>query len=476
MSLNKSDKIKALFKLVQKRHKYVPPVQQQDVLEHLIYAAVLENATYEAADAAYAVLEHHYIDWNEIRVSTAQELADTLPMLPDPPSVGERIKRTLQAVFETYYMYDLEELRKKTISQASDVLRAIPACSRFMVDYTVQVGLGGHVIPLDEAAMRAFRLLGLTQVSKDRTREEVSGIERAVAKNQGVLFASLLHLFATPYYRTGEVDALRTLLKGIDVAVLKRDTTAPALQPRKVEPVRTFDKPPGPGLFAHSYDDEHGDDVVEEGAEVDFTEPKSFDAAYDGDVAGADEGESPGRKNDAPKKKPHEKKRAQPNAGTPEKSVKPDVAGNKSHETPKPPVAVQPEKKRTEKTSATPVSTPRTKESAKEKTNEKKAAEKESPGKKTIEKKTTEKKIAGKAMPTGKSVEKKISRASGEKTETRAGGPSPDKPSPAGKTGTAKPSGKGVPPRTSDKGKSAGKSADKSTKSSTGFLRGKKPK
>ncbi len=69
MAPNKADKIKALFKLVQKRHKHAPPVPKRSVLEHLMYAAVLEDATLEAADAAFAVLEHHYIDWNEIRVS-----------------------------------------------------------------------------------------------------------------------------------------------------------------------------------------------------------------------------------------------------------------------------------------------------------------------------------------------------------------------------------------------------------------------
>lgn len=229
----RTTKIKSLFKALQKRIKHPPRTSDRSVFENLIYAAVLENASYEAADSAFSVLEHHYIDWNEIRVSTASELADTFPQLPDPLAAGERVRKTLQAVFETAYVFDLEELRKKNMTQAMEHVRSISACSPFMADFTNQVALGGHVIPLDEASLRIFRLLGITQVNKDKTGEEVPALERTIPKNQGVLFASLLHQFAAEFYSDPDATEFRAILKGIDSESPKRTCEAPVFETKK---------------------------------------------------------------------------------------------------------------------------------------------------------------------------------------------------------------------------------------------------
>ncbi len=230
-AVSKTKKIELLAKLLQKRIKGLPVIPERTVLEHLIYAALLENASFELADAAFAVLENYFIDWNEVRVSTVRELADTFSMLPDPTATGDRVRRSLQGVFEKTYMFDLEELRKKgkNLSQSIEFLREIPSCTRFMVDYTAQVAFGGHLIPLDEASLRIFRLLGLTQVNKEGTLEEVSGLERAIAKKEGWSFSFQLHHFAVDFYTEPTSSELRTLLKTIDPEVAQRDWTPPVL-------------------------------------------------------------------------------------------------------------------------------------------------------------------------------------------------------------------------------------------------------
>lgn len=228
-SLNRTQKIKQLHQLLRKRYQHVPTVPVRAVLEHLIYAALLENSSIEQADTAFSVLEHHYIDWNEVRVSTANELASTFPQLSDAAGAGDRIRKTLQAVFETTYMYDLEELKKKNLSQSIEYLESIAVCSRFMIDYTIQNALGGHVIPISESGMRAFRLLGLTQVNKEQTKEEVPTLERAIAKNEGVEFATLLHLLGAEHTEETKREQLRVVLVAIDTQVHQRDCVAPEL-------------------------------------------------------------------------------------------------------------------------------------------------------------------------------------------------------------------------------------------------------
>ena len=268
----KTKKIELLAKLLQKRLKGLPVPSERTVLEHLIYAALLENASFEQADAAYAVLEGYFIDWNEIRVSTVRELADTFSMLPDPAAAGNRVRSSLQGVFEKTYMFDLEELRKKgkPLGQAIEFLREIPACTRFMVDYTAQVAFGGHCIPLDEASLRVFRLLGLAQVVKDGSAEGVPGLERAIAKKNGINFSSQLHHFAAGFFMEPLSIDLRNILKPIDSEAVNRDWAPPMLVITKTPPKPATQRPLPVVTLPFAAPDE--DDFEEEaaGTEAEF--------------------------------------------------------------------------------------------------------------------------------------------------------------------------------------------------------------
>jgi len=276
-AIPKTKKIASLAKLLHRRFKGLPLPSERAVLEHLMYAALLENASFDEADAAYAMLESYFIDWNEIRVSTVRELADTFSMLPDPMAAGDRIRRSLQGVFEKTYMYDLEELRQKgkTLGHAVEFLRKIPGCSRFMVDYAVQVAIGGHLIPVDEASLRVFRLLGLAQVNKEGTQEDVPGLERAIPKKDGLNFSLQLHHFASGFFRTPESVELRAFLKPVDPEAKNRDWTPPVLIVPKPAP-KLAPKRPLPTVtlpFAPPDDDDFEEESA--GTEAEFLPDES---------------------------------------------------------------------------------------------------------------------------------------------------------------------------------------------------------
>ncbi len=258
-ALTKTQKFESLAKILQRRYKTLAAPPEREMIEHLVYAAFLENAPSASADVAMTVLASYFIDWNEIRVSTVSELADVFSMLPDPKAAGERIRKTLQSVFDKKYSFDLEDLRKKgtNLSHTVGFLESLSVCSRFMIDYTTQVALGGHVIPLDEAALRIFRLLGLAQVNKDGTREDVPGIERGIPKKNGVLFATQLHCLATEFYNDPDSAELRKILKAVDPDALTRSWIPPVLTVPKPVPVEPKPKmPPVAALPVAASDDD----------------------------------------------------------------------------------------------------------------------------------------------------------------------------------------------------------------------------
>jgi len=229
----KNQKIEALVKLVQKRSRgaglTTPP--QRTVLETLMYAALLENATFDKANIAYTVLENSYIDWNEIRVCSVRELADTLTDLPNPEAAANRVRTALQGIFEQMYVFDLEALRRKGKALAEHIktLEDMSAGTPYMIQYVAQVTLDGHLIPLDEASLRIMRRLGLSQVSSDGTREICVGLDRVVLKKSGLTFAAQLHHFAAGYYEVPDDSELLSLLSKIDPEAVNRSWASPVL-------------------------------------------------------------------------------------------------------------------------------------------------------------------------------------------------------------------------------------------------------
>ncbi|MGQ9771374.1 MAG: hypothetical protein ACUVQG_12545 [Thermogutta sp.] len=213
--------ITRLFELLKKTYRNRPAAVDRSVLEHLMFAAVLENAPYDAALRVFQTLKEDFFDWNEVRVSTIRDLADAAVGLPDPRAAAQRIKQSLQYIFESTYSFDLEGLRKLPLGQAVEQLQKIDGATRFMVGYVVQNALGGHTIPLDAASLRALNILGLVDES-EVAAGTVAGLERAIPKTQGPDFAWSLHEFAAEFWADHRAPQVIKIAKALDPQSLKR--------------------------------------------------------------------------------------------------------------------------------------------------------------------------------------------------------------------------------------------------------------
>ena len=227
-----------VHKVLKKCYQPVTPNPERPVLEHLLFACCLENAHYDKAEEAYAALVHTFFDWNEIRVTSVKELSEVMSRLPDPTMAARHVKKALQHVFESTYSFDLEEVRKKNLGPAIERLQKIDGASKFARSYVIQAALGGHAIPLDAGALAALRVLNLAS-DKEVAAGEVTGLERAVAKNKGVEFGSLLHQLSADFVANPYLPALHKTLLAINPDI---EAQLPKRRAKKVEP----EAPPPP--------------------------------------------------------------------------------------------------------------------------------------------------------------------------------------------------------------------------------------
>ena len=214
---NRAAKYEQLHKSLKKHFKTLPEPGERSVLEHLIYACCLEDARSEQADEAFAKLQQVYIDWNEVRVTTVIELSEAMSSLPNATQAGHRIKRCLQSLFEARYQYDIDDMKKSNLSKATEEISAWKGISPFILNYVSQNALGGHAIPAGTLTMEILvQCEILTQVEADK--KSVPGVERAIPKNKGFEFGSLLHQFAVEFKQNPKSAGVLAVFKELGVS------------------------------------------------------------------------------------------------------------------------------------------------------------------------------------------------------------------------------------------------------------------
>ena len=235
---SRTAQIAKIHKVLKKYYKPVNPEPNRSVIEYLLFACCLENAPYEATEEAFASLSHNFFDWNEVRVSTVRELAEEMPRLPDPSAAAQRVKRVLQSIFDATYSFDLEELRKLNLGQATEKLAKFDGTTLFSTAYVVQAALGGHSIPVDQGVIKALEAVDMITPEEVQSGQ-ISGLERAIVKPKGFEFASLLHQLGADFIANSHAPALMQILLDLNPAAAERMTKRRSKKEHVAEP------PPG---------------------------------------------------------------------------------------------------------------------------------------------------------------------------------------------------------------------------------------
>ncbi len=150
------------------KRRYKPKADRNasrlSVLKAVVYGICHEDTTREQANQALSRFKDEFFDWNEVRVSSVEEIQETLAGIPDPEERAQRIRRFLRQLFNRTYGFTLDALAKKPLKEALKVLQTYDAfASDYVTATVIQQALGGHAIPIDKAAHRVLERLGISE-------------------------------------------------------------------------------------------------------------------------------------------------------------------------------------------------------------------------------------------------------------------------------------------------------------------------
>ncbi|MGQ0628967.1 MAG: hypothetical protein ACT4PL_12815 [Phycisphaerales bacterium] len=137
-----------------------PMVAADPVLTELMRSVLMEDTTAEKVELAMVALGRAFVDSNELRVSTVDEVASALGRtLPGPAARATRLKEALREVYKREHTLALARLESVPKREAMAYLLAIT--TPFAAHRTALVALGVHQIPADEPLTLALVSAGI---------------------------------------------------------------------------------------------------------------------------------------------------------------------------------------------------------------------------------------------------------------------------------------------------------------------------
>jgi endonuclease III len=187
-----SKKVQKLYRSLKRKYPVVQKAIYDEPVDALVYAIISAELSEAAAQSAIKRLADYFVDWNDLRISRVEEIAELLGSDTSVArDIASALTTALRAVFGKYNMVSLKALSKMSKRPAKGVLEKIDGTNRFVVDYCMLTSLHGHAIPLTKKMIEYLRSNELVHAGADE-REIEGFLARQISAENAYEFYSLL--------------------------------------------------------------------------------------------------------------------------------------------------------------------------------------------------------------------------------------------------------------------------------------------
>jgi len=187
-----SQKVQKLYRSLKRKYPKVQEVVYDEPTDAVVYAVISEHTSETQAQSAIKGFAGYFIDWNDLRVSRAEEIIALLNTeMPIAKNIASTLTRTLMAVFNKYNSVSLMELKNIGKRPARQALEKLEGITLFAVDYCVLTSLQGHAIPLTKKMIEYLKSNELVDPDADEQQIEGFLTKQIAAKNDYEFYALL---------------------------------------------------------------------------------------------------------------------------------------------------------------------------------------------------------------------------------------------------------------------------------------------
>lgn len=187
-----AQRLQRLYRELKRTYPEVERTTYEDPVEALICGIISERMTETAAQRAYREITRSFVDWNDLRVSRVEEIAEVFGRnTAGGRAAALAITAALRGIFDEHHKISLATLKKLGKRPARQDLEKIEGVSRFVINYCLLTSLEAHAIPLTEPMADYLKRHGIIEGNADA--DEVEGfLTRCVAAKDAYEFYALL--------------------------------------------------------------------------------------------------------------------------------------------------------------------------------------------------------------------------------------------------------------------------------------------
>ena len=107
-------------------HSTFHQIGELDVLETMILGSLAASMPLSATLTAWEEFKTEFVDWNEVRISSASEVSGVISKANDPLQLAMQLKEMMQVIFERRHMLNLEFIRENSIVEVKEFFKRSP--------------------------------------------------------------------------------------------------------------------------------------------------------------------------------------------------------------------------------------------------------------------------------------------------------------------------------------------------------------
>jgi hypothetical protein len=158
----KSDSTAKLLTKIQLRYPIPEPLEGYSLMHQGLYAILRRQLPPQPSIKVIELLKVAFVDWNELRVAQAQEIASHLGQANLGPKlipVARDVREYLQEVFQRSHGLDLEFLRDDPVASAR-FISILPFIGTATASYLMWIA-SGQELPVTPTLVRVLDRIGL---------------------------------------------------------------------------------------------------------------------------------------------------------------------------------------------------------------------------------------------------------------------------------------------------------------------------
>jgi len=150
----------------------------ENLLEEILCAILSQGTTQDKARKAFQRLKNAMEDWNEVRVSTLEEIVEIIPAFSKEVKKARQIRALLVCLFLTQNTLDLDFLLAWPPDKVDKYLRELDCLDGAVVDQIMLEYFGRQSLPVNEDLLRVAKRVGILDaaVRREQASTELENI------------------------------------------------------------------------------------------------------------------------------------------------------------------------------------------------------------------------------------------------------------------------------------------------------------